>query len=66
MVHVGLLFALGCALTAQVALLCKHKGANAAPTVDIRHPLRSASGLFASKWWTIGFGIGRASCRERV
>ncbi len=57
MVHVGLLFALGCALTAQVALLCKHKGANAAPTVDIRHPLRSASGLFASKWWTIGFGI---------
>ncbi len=61
MVYVGLLFALACALTAQVALLCKHRGANAAPDVDIRHPLRSASGLFASKWFAIGFSIALAA-----
>jgi drug/metabolite transporter (DMT)-like permease len=61
MVHVGLLLALGCALTAQIALLCKHRGAVAAPAVAIRHPLRSAQGLFASKWFTIGFGIAFAA-----
>lgn len=61
MVYVGLLFALACALTAQVALLCKHRGANAAPAVDIRHPLRSAAGLFASKWFAIGFSIALAA-----
>lgn len=61
MVYVGLLFALACAITAQVALLCKHRGANAAPDVDIRHPLRSAAGLFASKWFAIGFSIALAA-----
>ena len=25
--------------------------------MDIRHPLRSATGLFSSKWWTIGFSV---------
>ena len=57
MLNLGLLLALACALTAQVALLCKHRGAVAAPDVDVRHPLRSAAGLFASKWFTIGFGV---------
>ena len=57
MLHLGLLLAFACALTAQVALLCKHRGAVAAPAVDVRHPRRSAAGLFASRWFAIGFVI---------
>jgi drug/metabolite transporter (DMT)-like permease len=37
--------------------LFKHRGAVAAPDVDMRHPLRSAVDLFRSKWWSIGWGI---------
>jgi drug/metabolite transporter (DMT)-like permease len=53
--QVGLLLALACALATNVAFLCKHRGAVAAPRVDVRRPLQSAAGLFVSKWWTIGF-----------
>ena len=56
-VQIGLLLALGCALATNLAFLWKHKGAIAAPDVNIRRPLASARGLFASKWWTIGFGV---------
>jgi drug/metabolite transporter (DMT)-like permease len=56
-VQIGLLLALGCALATNLAFLWKHRGAVAAPDVNIRHPLASAKGLFASKWWTIGFGV---------
>jgi len=55
--QVGLLLALACALATNAAFLCKHRGAVAAARVDVRYPLRSAAGLFASKWWTIGFGV---------
>jgi drug/metabolite transporter (DMT)-like permease len=51
----GLLLAVGCALTGSVAVLLKQRGAVAAPTVSIRHPVRSASGLFGSRWWTLGW-----------
>jgi hypothetical protein len=57
MTEAGLLLALGCALLTNVALLCKHRGAVAAPSVSFRRPLHSAGALFASKWWTIGFAI---------
>ena len=57
MLQLGLLFALASALTTNVALLCKHRGAMAAPSVELRHPLRSAGALFRSRWWTIGFAI---------
>jgi hypothetical protein len=57
MTEIGLLLALACALVTNIALLCKHRGAVAAPAVDARHPLRSAAGLFRSRWWTIGFAI---------
>ena len=57
MLQLGLLFALASALTTNVALLCKHRGAMAAPSVELRHPLASAVALFRSRWWTIGFGI---------
>ena len=56
-IQIGLLLALGCALATNLAFLWKHKGAVAAPDVNIRHPVASAKGLFASKWWTIGFGV---------
>jgi hypothetical protein len=55
--EVGLLLALACALATNAGFLCKHRGAVAAPSVDVRHPLQSAVGLFASKWWSIGFGV---------
>jgi drug/metabolite transporter (DMT)-like permease len=55
--QIGLLLALACAFATNAAFLCKHRGAVAAPGVDVRRPLRSAAGLFASPWWTIGFVV---------
>jgi hypothetical protein len=57
----GILLALACALTTNVGFLFKHRGACAAPAVDIRHPLRSAKALFASKLFTIGMLIASAA-----
>jgi len=54
-VIVGLLLAVGCALAGSVAVLLKQRGAVAAPTVIARCPVRSAVGLFRSKWWTVGW-----------
>jgi drug/metabolite transporter (DMT)-like permease len=53
-VQLGILLALLCAFATNLGFLWKHRGACAAPTVDIRHPWRSAKGLFASKWFAIG------------
>jgi hypothetical protein len=57
MSEIGLILALGCALISGVALLCKHRGAVDAPDVALRSPLRSASALFRSRWWAIGFAL---------
>ena len=56
-VGVGLICALLSALGTNLSFLFKHKGAVAAPDVDMRHPLRSAIDLFRSKWWSIGWGV---------
>lgn len=56
-VGVGLLCALLSALGTNLAFLLKHRGALAAPDVDMRHPLRSAVDLFRSKWWSVGWGV---------
>jgi drug/metabolite transporter (DMT)-like permease len=56
-VGVGLICALLSALGTNLAFLFKHRGALAAPDVDMRHPLRSAIDLFRSKWWSIGWGV---------
>jgi drug/metabolite transporter (DMT)-like permease len=56
-VGVGLICALLSALGTNLAFLFKHRGAVAAPDVDMRHPLRSAADLFRSRWWTIGWGV---------
>ena len=57
MVQLGTLLALACALATNVAMLCKHRGAVAAPPVRLGKPLQSVRALFRSKWWAIGFGI---------
>jgi hypothetical protein len=57
MVQLGTLLALACALATNVAMLCKHRGAVAAPDVRLSRPLQSGVALFRSRWWTIGFGI---------
>ncbi|HEY6777302.1 MAG TPA: hypothetical protein VI122_12415 [Thermoleophilaceae bacterium] len=56
-VGVGLICALLSALGTNLAFLFKHRGAVAAPDVDMRHPLRSAVDLFRSRWWSIGWGV---------
>jgi drug/metabolite transporter (DMT)-like permease len=57
MPELGIALALGCALATNLAMLCKHRGAVAAPDVELRRPLRSVAGLFRSRWWAIGFAI---------
>ena len=51
----GAVLALASAFVTNLGFLWRHRGAVAAPDVDMRHPLRSAIGLFKSKWWTIGY-----------
>ena len=56
-VGLGLICALLSALGTNLAFLFKHRGAVAAPDIDMRHPLRSAIDLFRSRWWSIGWGV---------
>jgi len=60
-VGMGLLCALLSALGTNLAFLLKYKGAVAAPDIDMRHPLRSATDLFCSKWWSVGWGVAAAA-----
>jgi hypothetical protein len=53
----GILLALGCALATNVGFLYKHRGACAAPPVDIRRPLWTARKLFGSRLFAIGMAI---------
>jgi drug/metabolite transporter (DMT)-like permease len=55
--NLGIALALLCAVATQLGFLYKHRGANAAPQVDVRHPWRSAKALFASKWFAIGMAV---------
>jgi drug/metabolite transporter (DMT)-like permease len=56
-VQLGIALALLCAFTTNLGFLYKHRGASNAADVDWRHPLRSAAGLFRSKWFAIGMGV---------
>lgn len=56
-VGLGLICALLSAVGTNLAFLFKHRGAVAAPDVDMRHPLRSAIDLFRSRWWSVGWGV---------
>lgn len=53
-IHLGILLALLSALAANLASLFKHRGACQAPDVSLRHPVRSAAGLFRSGWFATG------------
>lgn len=56
-IYLGILLALACAFTTNLAFLYKHRGAVAAPAVHVHHPLRSARGLFRSRWFAIGMVV---------
>jgi len=53
----GIVLALVCALATNLGFLYKHRGACAAPPVDIRHPLRTAKQLYSCKLFAIGMLI---------
>jgi drug/metabolite transporter (DMT)-like permease len=55
--NLGILLAFTCAIATQLGFLYKHKGANEAPTVDIRRPFWTAKKLYSCKWFAIGMGI---------
>ena len=56
-VFFGILLALGCALATNVGFLYKHRGACAAPPVDMRRPVWTAGRLFGSRLFAIGMVI---------
>jgi drug/metabolite transporter (DMT)-like permease len=53
----GLALAVGSALGTSLAFLFKQRGAIEAPPVRARHPLRSAAGLFRSRWFSLGWAV---------
>src|SRR3954451_17237751 len=55
--NLGILLAFACAIATQLGFLYKHKGANEAPTVDIRHPFRTAKQLYSCKWFAVGMAV---------
>ena len=57
MAGLGLILAAVSAVVTNVGFLMRHRGAVEAPDVDMRRPLRSAIGLFRSKWWAIGYAL---------
>jgi drug/metabolite transporter (DMT)-like permease len=56
-VIIGLALALASALATNIAFLLKQRGAVLAPPVRAAHPLRSAAGLFSSKWFSVGWAV---------
>jgi drug/metabolite transporter (DMT)-like permease len=52
--EIGILLALLCALTTNLGFLLKHRGAVAAPAVDMRRPWATTVALFRSRWFAIG------------
>jgi drug/metabolite transporter (DMT)-like permease len=58
---IGILLAVACALAGNVGFLYKHRGARAAPAVDMRRPLHTARSLFASPLFALGMLIAVAA-----
>jgi len=54
-VILGLILAFASAVATNLAFLFKHRGAVLAPPIRVRHPLRSAVGLFRSRWFLVGW-----------
>ena len=53
----GLTLALASAAATNLAFLFKQRGAVLAPAIEFRHLVRSASGLFHSRWFLIGWMV---------
>ena len=51
----GLILALASAVATNLGFLFKQRGAVVAPPIEVRHLLRSAVGLFRSRWFLIGW-----------
>jgi drug/metabolite transporter (DMT)-like permease len=51
----GLILALASAMATNLAFLLKQRGAVLAPPISARHLVRSAAGLFRSRWFLIGW-----------
>jgi drug/metabolite transporter (DMT)-like permease len=51
----GLILAFASAAATNLAFLFKQRGAVLAPAINVRHLLRSAVGLFRSRWFLIGW-----------
>jgi drug/metabolite transporter (DMT)-like permease len=60
-VTLGLILALASAVGTNVAFLFKHRGAVLAPPIRVRHPVRSAVGLFRSRWFAVGWMVAIAA-----
>jgi hypothetical protein len=50
----------GPALGTNLGFLFKQRGAVLAPSIEIRHPVRSAAGLFRSRPFTVGWIVAFA------
>jgi multidrug transporter EmrE-like cation transporter len=59
--QLGILLALVCAFASNLAFFYKHRGACAAPPVDIKHPLKSGKALFSSPWFAFGMFVATAA-----
>lgn len=57
----GILLALACAVLGNLSFLYRHRGVRTTPTVDVRHPLRTARELFASKMFLAGMLVAAAA-----
>ena len=53
----ALILALASAVATNLAFLFKQRGAVAAPPIEVRQPLRSAIGLFRSRWFLVGWMV---------
>ena len=59
--QLGILLAFACAFISNLGFFFKHRGACEAPAVDIRHPLKTAKGLYSSKWFALGMLIAASA-----
>lgn len=60
-IELGILLALLCAFVSNLGFFYKHRGASAAPKVQIQHPLRSAKALFSSGWFALGMLVAASA-----
>jgi hypothetical protein len=60
-VEIGLLFALGTAITSIVGFLLKYRGADESPAVELARPVSSSLALFRSRTYTIGIIVATGS-----